>query len=180
MEQPPDHQPCRQTSVDESDDETIASTLSTTTDVDEVRESDEDFIEADSEASHSTEDYQDHVVTSEGSSEHWDDEPEDEDDGAKYNEADERADDDDTAADEGFDHGSAQGTPESQGHAPVNVAHVLEGTLVHESLLASLIAVLRSLDVHSRDAVHHARDARGGGAYDSTSPEPVLASSTTL
>ncbi|KAK5093983.1 hypothetical protein LTS08_008767 [Lithohypha guttulata] len=141
-------------SMDESGARSTASTVSTATDTDDARESDEEFVEVDSEAGHSAEEYRDQTIMSEGSSEHWNDELEDEDDGAKHHEDNEHA-----------------GTGDADDDAPVNVSHVLDATPVHESPLVSLSAVLRSLNVRSRDAVHHARDARGGGAYTSASPE---------
>ncbi|KAK5069389.1 hypothetical protein LTR51_008639 [Lithohypha guttulata] len=145
-------------------------TVSTATDIEDARESDEEFVEVDSEAGHSAEEYRDQTTMSEGSSEHWNDELEDEDDGAQQTEDNAHASTGD-ADDDGIDGGGGHDTPELQGHASVNVSHVLDATSVHESPLASLSAVLRSLDVHSRDAVHHARDARSGGAYAPASPE---------
>ncbi|KAK5073273.1 hypothetical protein LTR51_005915 [Lithohypha guttulata] len=180
MQQPLDRRCCshccrhpnasHQQSVDESDTNSTTSTVSTATDTDDARESDEEFVEVDSEAGHSAEEYQDQTTMSEGSSEHWNDELEDEADGVKHHEENERAGTGD-ADDDSIDNGGGHDTPESQGHTSVNVSHVLDAAPVHESPLASLSAVLRSLDVHSRDTVHHARDARGGGAAVSASPE---------
>lgn len=156
--------------MDESDTNSTTSTVGTATDTDDARKSDEELVEVDSEAGHSTEEYRDQTTTSEGSSEHWNDEPKDDDDGVEQHEENERA-GTGNADDDGIDNGGGHDTPELQGHASVSVLHVLDAAPVHESPLASLTAVLRSLDVHSRDAVRNARDVRGGGANGSASPE---------
>ncbi|KAK5082547.1 hypothetical protein LTR70_007653 [Exophiala xenobiotica] len=168
MEQPLDRRCCphccrcpapfHQVVVDKSDDETTASTVSTATEADDVRESDEDFVELDSEAGRSAEDYHDQAGMSEGSSEHWDEDLED--DGNEHSGDD--LEHDDHAADNhvGRDHG--QDTQELLDNGSVDVSRVLEATPLHKSPVASLSAVLHSLDMHQGDAVNHARDARDG------------------
>jgi len=148
--------PFHPVSVDNSDDETTASTVSTATEADDLRESDEEFVQLDSETEHSAEDYHDQTTMSEGSSEHWDDDLAD--DGNDHDGDD--LDDDDHAADDSVDNDHGQGTQESLGNGPVDVSQVLEATSMHESPLASLSAVLHSLDVHKSDAANHARGAR--------------------
>ncbi|KAK5936546.1 hypothetical protein PMZ80_011193, partial [Knufia obscura] len=149
------------------DDETTASTVSAATEADDVRESDEEFVERDSETEHSAEDYHDQTTMSEGSSEHWDDDLED--DGNDHD-GDGPDDDDDHAVSDNVDNDHGQGTQEWLDHSPVDVTQVLEATSMHESPLASLSAVLHSLDVHQSDAAIHARDARDGEADARKSP----------
>ncbi|KAK5947741.1 hypothetical protein OHC33_011229 [Knufia fluminis] len=100
----------------------------------------------------------------EGSSEHWDEDLEDDgnDDGG------DGPNDDDHVVDDNVDNDHGQATQEWLGNGPVDVSQVLEATSMHESPLASLSAVLHSLDVHKGGAVNHARDG-GADAWDSLS-----------
>ncbi|KAK5073425.1 hypothetical protein LTR70_010249 [Exophiala xenobiotica] len=166
MPQPLDRPPFHQVSADKSDDETGASTVSTATQADDVRESDEEFVERDSETEHSAEDYQDQTTMSEGSSEHWDEDLED--DGDEHGEH--GLEGDDHVADDNVDNDHGQDTEEWLDHSPVDITQVLEATSLHVSPIACLSVVLHSLDMHKGDAVNHARDARGGGAEAEDSP----------
>ncbi|KAK5936495.1 hypothetical protein PMZ80_011262 [Knufia obscura] len=91
---------------------------------------------------------------SKGSSEHWNDDLEDA--GIGHNENDEDGD-----VGDGVDCDNGQDIQKLMGNGPVDASQVLEGTStsVHASPIASLSAVLRSLDVRMTDT---ADDAQGG------------------
>ncbi|KAK5947992.1 hypothetical protein OHC33_010976 [Knufia fluminis] len=146
-----------------SDDATTADTVGTVSEADEVHDSDEEFVERDSEVWYSAEDYQDHVAMSEGSSEHGADDSED--DGNDHNE-DDHADD----ADDDVDNDDGQDTQRMLDNNPTDVPQVVEGTFTHESPIASLSTVLRSLDVRTSDTANHARDLPEGVADASNGP----------
>ena len=152
-----------QASVDVSDDATTAGTVGTASKADEVHDSDEDFVERDSEAWYSAEDCQDHVAMSEGSSEHGTDDSED--DKNDHNE-DDHADD----ADDDVDNDAGQDTQRMLDNNPTDFLQVVKGTFTHESPIASLRTVLRSLDVRTSDTVNHARDLPEGVADVSNGP----------
>ncbi|KAJ9654149.1 hypothetical protein H2198_006768 [Neophaeococcomyces mojaviensis] len=113
----------------EEDDSDSQTTVSSASDADGVGESDEDFIELDSEVWDSADDYQDHGVQSEseGSSEHWKDEEEDEE------------------ASEVYD------------NDPIDVLNLLDETSRHELSMANLNAVLCSLELNRNMVASHTR-----------------------
>lgn len=189
MQQPLDRRGCpqccrhpahfHQVPVDESDDENTASTMSTILEAGDVRKSDEDFIERDSEDWHSADDYQGCQAVSEGSSEHWEGNIEDDD-----NEHEEGNDNDTATAaiavaaaatdhdddDVRNDDDNGQDTPGPLGNSVTDPSQVLDGTSVCESPMASLSAVLRSLEANTGLAGNHARHARDGEAHTPKDP----------
>lgn len=100
--------------AEDSDDQTTTSTASGS---DDVRESDDEFVEIDSDGWHSTEDYEESAATSAGSSDRWEEEGGEQDD-------------------EELD---PSVTPNDD---LVNVSDVLDVTSQHESSIANLSVVL--------------------------------------
>ena len=146
-------------STDDSDNQT---TMSTASESDDIHESDDEFIESDSDGWHSGEDYEESAAPSAGSSERWEEE--------EHNDHDDDDDDDDEEDGDELQpdrtpNGTPNGTPNND---LVNVSDVLDMTCQHESLMASLSAVLHSLEV-SKDGI--AGDGRRGRDGEAQRPQ---------
>ena len=169
MQQPPNRLCCphcgrhpdvyHQIADDDSDDLTSASSISTSS---EANESDEEFVECDSEAGHSADDYPDQTATSVGSSEHWNDEGKDDATDSNDNDDVDGDDDDDRDNDE-------DDTTALLDNHSADVSKVLDRTSMHESSMANLCAVLCSLDTGDASKTQHAPDVRAGDVDASNS-----------